>query len=137
MGNLKRSMPSRCAREGAVACRKSRLQDMTEERFTREFDPVALRQQFCVNHPDRMAIGICVVTHKAICSECSTRYEGVNYSIEGLAILKQQRADAARRAGAGRSMLAILAVALTPLLLYLVYLSYTATAKALITLLHD
>jgi hypothetical protein len=48
-------------------------------------------QRTCVNHPDRKAIGVCVMTGQAICNECSTRYEGVNYSKQGLAQLKAQR----------------------------------------------
>lgn len=42
---------------------------------------------FCEEHPGVRAIGVCVITGKAICSECSTQYKGVNYSKEGLEIL--------------------------------------------------
>ncbi len=52
---------------------------------------MALKKIFCINHPDRPAIGICVITGQAICEECSTRYEGVNYSREGLRILQERR----------------------------------------------
>ncbi|MEM1097198.1 MAG: hypothetical protein AAGH92_00275 [Planctomycetota bacterium] len=41
--------------------------------------------RFCSRHPDRPAIGVCVITGRAICAECSTQYQGVNYSKEGLA----------------------------------------------------
>ena len=52
---------------------------------------MALKKTFCLNHPDRPAIGICVITGQAICEECSTRYEGVNYSRDGLRILQARR----------------------------------------------
>lgn len=48
-------------------------------------------RRYCIHHPDRLAIGVCVETKKPICGECSTRYNGVNYSREGLEILKQRR----------------------------------------------
>ncbi len=45
---------------------------------------------------------MCVVTKRAICSECSTRHRGVNYSKEGLAVvLERERAAAAEGSGAG------------------------------------
>ncbi len=58
---------------------------------------MGLKKTFCINHPDRPAVGICVITKNPICEECSTRYDGVNYSREGLAIMR-----ARRKAGAGR-----------------------------------
>jgi hypothetical protein len=36
-----------------------------------------LRPQ-CANHPDREALGICVVCRRPICAECSTPIEGIN-----------------------------------------------------------
>lgn len=50
-----------------------------------------VEKKYCVNHPERLAIGICVITEKPLCAECSTRYDGVNYSREGLEILRQRR----------------------------------------------
>ena len=41
---------------------------------------MAIEKRMCAFHPDRLAIGICVETKVPICGECSTRYEGVNYS---------------------------------------------------------
>ncbi len=32
----------------------------------------------CFQHPDREAIGICVVCRRPICAECSTPIEGIN-----------------------------------------------------------
>jgi hypothetical protein len=62
---------------------------------------MAITRRFCENHPDRAAIGVCVITRMAICEECSTRYEGVNYSREGLRILQERRAQAQAPAGLG------------------------------------
>jgi hypothetical protein len=96
---------------------------------------MAIQQRFCVNHPQRPAIGICVITHQAICSECSTRYEGVNYSKDGLRLLHERRrgASAARR----RRLVVLAAVAwvLSPLLLYCMYLAYLTGALLLADLL--
>ncbi len=64
---------------------------------------VEIRRQFCHNHPGRQAIGECVITHQPVCSECSTRYEGVNYSKEGLRIL-QERRRAAEQNGKRRTL---------------------------------
>jgi hypothetical protein len=86
----------------------------------------------CVNHADRPAIGVCVMTRKGICAECSTRYEGVNYSKEGLAILKERRAAAAKRQGGERHLAAALAVLGSPLCLYLLYLFYVMAFTALV-----
>lgn len=52
---------------------------------------MALQKTFCVNHPDRPAIGVCVETKQPLCGECATRYNGVNYSREGLEILRRRR----------------------------------------------
>lgn len=98
---------------------------------------MAIQQRCCTNHPERAAIGICVLTRKPICSECSTRYEGVNYSKEGLQLLRQQRAAAARAGGRGAIVLAVLGVCLSPAMCYLVYASYAAVAQALMAMLHQ
>jgi hypothetical protein len=102
---------------------------------------MGITERYCVNHPQRPAIGVCVMTHKAICGECSTRYEGVNYSKEGLLLLQQQRAAAAAAASArGRGWGkrlggAMLTCVWMPALLYLVYLAYLASAQTLTTML--
>ena len=67
---------------------------------------MALARLACVNHPDRTAQGLCVVTGKAVCAECSTRRDGVNLSHEGLALLAAQR-DAVRGRDAGRDARAV------------------------------
>jgi hypothetical protein len=94
---------------------------------------MAIEHRFCVNHPQRPAIGICVVTKAAICGECSTRYEGVNYSKEGLEILRKQRAAARLKP---KRVLPTLIWLLTPGLLYLLYLSYWMLAALLMSMLH-
>lgn len=96
-----------------------------------------IERRFCSNHPQRPAIGVCVMTRVPICGECSTRYEGVNYSKEGLRLLQQQRA-VATAGGRSRKRLvtAVLAWCLAPLMLYLMYLAYLATAQVLATMLH-
>lgn len=84
---------------------------------------MAVEKKMCVNHPERPAQGICVMTRNPICSECSTRYEGVNYSREGLELLKQQRL-AKSRDGAKRGLLKYclwLAFPPSVLLMYAVY----------------
>jgi hypothetical protein len=94
---------------------------------------MAIQQRFCVNHPQRPAIGICVITHVAICGECSTRYEGVNYSKEGLEILHRQRGSSQKKGG---TVIPVLAWLLSPAMLYLLYLAYSAVASILTDLLH-
>jgi hypothetical protein len=54
---------------------------------------MAIKRDFCINHPDRPAVGRCVITHVPICAECSTQYDGVNYSRQGLEILRRRRAQ--------------------------------------------
>ncbi len=94
---------------------------------------MVIERRFCRNHPERPAIGVCVMTQQAICGECSTRYEGVNYSREGLSLLKSRRAQerAKHRAWPNVALLV-----LSPVLLLLVYWSYYTLAVTLISLTH-
>ena len=94
---------------------------------------MAIQRRFCTNHSDRPAIGICVLTQKPICSECSTRYEGVNYSKEGLEILHLRRAQAVGRSSAAQATLIWLA---SPVLLCLLFLAYWTMSAFLTNLLH-
>lgn len=87
-------------------------------------------QKTCANHPDREAIARCIITGKPICAECSTRYEGVNYSREGLAILQEQRRAAA--AGKPRRFAAVLVWASVPVLGLLMYLFYVVSFMSVI-----
>ena len=78
-------------------------------------------RRHCDNHPDRAAIGVCVETGRAICAECSTRYEGVNYSREGLEALQRRRAAEQRAGGWGLRLLSAVAVACVPLFGFFLY----------------
>ena len=88
----------------------------------------------CVNHAQRPAIGVCVMTRRPICAECSTRYEGVNYSKEGLEILRERRATATRGGAGADAAVAVLAVLLSPLVLFMVYLFYRVSVTSVIDL---
>ena len=95
---------------------------------------MAIEQRFCTNHPQRPAIGVCVMTRRPICSECSTRYEGVNYSKEGLRLLQEQRAAQRNKSGKGAAgVTALLMWGSSPVLLYMMYLWYLATANVLMS----
>jgi hypothetical protein len=96
---------------------------------------MAIEQRYCVNHPQRAAIGICVMTRKPICGECSTRYEGVNYSREGLELLRKQRAESLRKHG-GFPVALVVGVLGVPVAAYLLYLAYLTSANAIMGLLH-
>lgn len=54
----------------------------------------------CQNHPQREAIGICVQCRVRICSECTTKVEGINYCVSCLAGLA---VEGGRRAGRARA----------------------------------
>ena len=93
---------------------------------------MAISQRTCGAHPERLAIGVCVVTGKAICAECSTRYEGVNYSKDGLRILQERRAAESRRHAQGAGGWVAAAIVTAPLFLYLLYLSYVIGLEFLV-----
>jgi hypothetical protein len=93
---------------------------------------MALKRQTCIHHPDRPAIGVCVLTRRPICGECSTRYEGVNYSREGLEILRRRRDEQARAAGGRQRWATTVAALCSPLLVYMLYLFYRMNCAFLI-----
>lgn len=95
-----------------------------------------LPRRSCKNHPSRAAIGVCVLLGTPICAECSTRYEGVNYSKEGLALLHEQRRAKNARPSGVRFIWATMAALVTPVFLFLMYFSFEATARQLVRLLH-
>jgi B-box zinc finger protein len=65
----------------------------------------------CANHPDRPAHAVCMACRKAVCGECATEWDGINYCVSCLA--------AQRRAGRGtRSTLGALSLALASVLLF-------------------
>ncbi|MDD9946816.1 MAG: hypothetical protein OXU20_37565 [Myxococcales bacterium] len=60
----------------------------------------------CTNHPAREAVGICVRCRTRVCSECTTKVEGINYCVACLAELAAAGQDGhgasgGRRAGRG------------------------------------
>lgn len=77
-------------------------------------------------------MGVCIITEKPICAECSTRYEGVNYSKEGLAILHARRAAEADALGWRTRAICWFAVAACPVLLGMMYLFYVLLFEGLI-----
>lgn len=85
---------------------------------------MVLKKANCVNHPTRIAMGICVITKKAICAECSTQYEGVNYSKEGLKILLEQRDNSSNKRGIDERAFEMAIAGLSPVFFYLLYLVY-------------
>ena len=59
----------------------------------------------CENHPQREAIGVCVKCRTRVCSECSTKVDGINYCVRclaGLAGANAQTKGAAKERGASR-----------------------------------
>ncbi len=89
----------------------------------------------CDRHPDRRAIGVCVVTGRAICRECSTQYQGVNYSREGLEqLLAEERRDSQRVGRRGYAHVVLMSVFVLPGL-YLAYTACEQTGQLIIDLL--
>ena len=65
-------------------------------------------------------MGVCVETRLPMCAECSTRYDGVNYSKAGLAQMLERtragRVESARRSGRGDLVLTSFLLVLAPVL---------------------
>jgi hypothetical protein len=55
---------------------------------------MAIKRHACANHPDRDALGVCVVTRQPMCSECATLHEGVLHSRQALEAMRAARAKA-------------------------------------------
>jgi hypothetical protein len=58
---------------------------------------VAAQVAVCANHAQRAAIGVCVRCRTRVCSECSTKVDGINYCVAclaGLAVDSGSRAAA-------------------------------------------
>ena len=87
-----------------------------------------------MNHTDRAAIGVCMITGKAICAECSTRYDGVNYSREGLEILRRRRTAGRRKSGFSWGAVGLLAALASPGMAWLLFVAYELCFEALIDL---
>ena len=95
---------------------------------------MAIKKQACAFHFNRHAVGVCVITKQPLCAECSTRYEGVNYSKEGLRILREQRAASTRQSQKGHRTITAAGVLATPALLYTRYLFYRLSITLLVDL---
>jgi hypothetical protein len=95
---------------------------------------MAIRSAYCKYHPDRRAIGVCVVLKVPICAECSTRYEGVNYSKEGLRILRERRAAQTERGRWRRALTWVALWAAAPVLFGLLCFQYFFVMRCLIDL---
>jgi len=51
---------------------------------------------YCLNHPERDAVGVCVKCRKYVCAECATRIEGVNYCADCLPQVGRRKAGRSR-----------------------------------------
>ena len=65
----------------------------------------------CENHLQREAIGVCVECRTRVCSECSTKVDGINYCVRCLQGLAQQGDAAQKRTRAAAGNTAYLAAA--------------------------
>jgi hypothetical protein len=100
---------------------------------------MSIKKRFCATHADRTAIGVCVITQQPICAECSTRYEGVNYSKEGLRILIERRTGQATAVAPvrRRKAMAVVAWLAVPLLMALLFEFYLMFFEQCIDLLQS
>jgi hypothetical protein len=51
-----------------------------------------MEARLCRHHPERPAVAVCVRCREAVCADCTTKLEGINYCAPCL----RRRADAAR-----------------------------------------
>ncbi len=51
---------------------------------------------YCLNHPDRVAVGVCVKCRKYVCAECATKIEGVNYCADCLPQVGRRKSGRSR-----------------------------------------
>ena len=59
----------------------------------------------CHYHPDRTAIGVCVRCRRVICTECSTRMDGINHCHACLAGLGNRQVVKVRGGARGKLVL--------------------------------
>jgi len=50
----------------------------------------------CANHESREAIGVCVRCRRRVCSECTTKIDGINHCVGCFAELAKEHAQPAR-----------------------------------------
>lgn len=44
-------------------------------------------QAACVHHPEREAVGVCVLCRRSVCTECTTKLDGINHCSDCVATL--------------------------------------------------
>ena len=49
----------------------------------------AARRHLCAVHPDRPAHAVCMACRKAMCGECATEWDGINYCVACLRARRQ------------------------------------------------
>lgn len=62
----------------------------------------------CANHEGREAIGVCVRCRRRVCTECTTKLDGINHCVDcfaGLAAEEGRRAAHVRRDGPALALL--------------------------------
>ena len=69
-----------------------------------------LTRRFCAQHADRLSHAMCMSCRKAICQECATQWEGINYCAVCLAVQRQPKAESSIRFSLVLIILAILAL---------------------------
>lgn len=67
---------------------------------------------YCLFHPDRQGIGVCVRCRVAICADCCTRMDGINHCHNCLKALGEHRQPRSGGPQTLSSTLAMLALAL-------------------------
>jgi hypothetical protein len=61
--------------------------------------PPLARRHLCANHPDRPAHAICMACRKAVCGECATEWDGINYCVSCLAARRRSEGTRGSRLG--------------------------------------
>lgn len=69
-----------------------------------------LARRVCVQHPDRPSLAVCMSCGNAICQECATQWEGINYCTTCLAALQKPATERSRNFALVAMILASLAL---------------------------
>jgi len=89
----------------------------------------ALKSQACANHSERAARAVCMSCKKAVCQECATQWEGINYCVH---CLRNQRKQTTVRSSMPEAVVVLVAsVALFFLAGYLMLWSSVNLARML------
>ena len=68
----------------------------------------AVSRSRCAYHPDRDGVGICMTCHTVICTECSTRLDGINHCAVCVARLSRRAESKTRQGSAGWRVVAVI-----------------------------